>query len=223
MAAEPVKVAIVPFQINAEKDMSFLRDGIYDMLASRLAWEGKVVVLGREVSENAFTAVAGPIEAPAARDIGARIGAKWVLFGSLTLFGNSVSIDTKMVDVCGVEETLSFFNQSEGMEEVIPRINLIAQDINAQVFGRRTAVAGPAGPGAPSPSRPGPPSTPTRRAWWARATRTIRPLSSRAGPIRKAPGSGKAATSRPKSAACRWETSTATAKSKPCWPRPRRS
>ena len=141
-AAEPVKVAIVPFRINAEKDMSFLRDGIYDMLASRIAWEGKVVVLDREVSRQAFAAVAEPIKAPEARAAGARVGAEWVLYGSLTLFGNSVSIDTQMVNVSGVKETLSFFNQSEGMEEVIPRINLIAQDINAQVFGRQTNVAG---------------------------------------------------------------------------------
>jgi TolB-like protein len=141
-AAEAVKVAIVPFRLNAEKDMSFLRDGIYDMLASRIAWEGKVEVLDREVSDQAFAAVPEPIKAPQARAAGARIGADWVLYGSLTLFGNSVSIDTQMVDVTGAKETLSFFNQSEGMEEVIPRINLIAQDINARVFGRRTAVAG---------------------------------------------------------------------------------
>ena len=41
------RVAIVPFKINAEKDLSFLRDGIVDMLTSRLYIEDKVAVLCR--------------------------------------------------------------------------------------------------------------------------------------------------------------------------------
>ena len=39
--AEPYKVAIIPFKINAEKDFTFLKDGIFDMLASRLSWGKK--------------------------------------------------------------------------------------------------------------------------------------------------------------------------------------
>ena len=41
-AAKPLQVAIVPFKVNAEKDLSFLRDGIVDMLSSRLSLEDKV-------------------------------------------------------------------------------------------------------------------------------------------------------------------------------------
>jgi len=47
-AAEVKRVAIVPFKINSEKDLSFLGDGIVDMLTSRLSVEDKVSVLSRE-------------------------------------------------------------------------------------------------------------------------------------------------------------------------------
>jgi hypothetical protein len=63
-----------------------------------------------------------------------------VLFGSLTIFGNSVSLDAKIVDISDARPPLSFFNQSQGMEEVIPRINLFAEAINEKVFNRKTAV-----------------------------------------------------------------------------------
>ena len=33
------RVAVLPFTINAEKDLSFLKQGIIDMLSSRLSWE----------------------------------------------------------------------------------------------------------------------------------------------------------------------------------------
>jgi hypothetical protein len=41
-----------------------------------------------------------------------------------------------MVDVSGTKPVLTFFNQSQGMDEVIPKINLFATDINEKVFGR---------------------------------------------------------------------------------------
>ena len=45
-AAEVAKtVAVLPFQINAAEDYSYLKSGILDMLASRLSWEGKVNVI----------------------------------------------------------------------------------------------------------------------------------------------------------------------------------
>jgi len=134
--AKPVKVAIVPFRVNAEKDLSFLKDGIVDMLSSRLYWEDKVTVINRQAVEKAAEAVAGTLNESTARKLGSGLGADYVLFGSLTVFGNSVSIDAKMVDVSGNKQTLSFFNQSQGMDQVIPSVNLFASDINEKQFGR---------------------------------------------------------------------------------------
>jgi len=93
------RVAIVPFKVNAEKDLSFLRDGIVDMLTSRLSVEDKVVVLCREEIAKVLKTVSPPINESKARDIGSRLGVNYVLFGSLTVFGESVSMDAKMVDV----------------------------------------------------------------------------------------------------------------------------
>jgi len=134
--AKPVQVAVVPFKVNAEKDLSFLRDGIVDMLSSRLSWADKVTVVNRQKTQKALETVAGPLNEVKAREVGAKLGADFVLFGSLTVIGNSTSIDAKMVDVSGEKQTLSFFNQSQGMDQVIPSINLFASDINEKEFGR---------------------------------------------------------------------------------------
>ena len=135
-AAKPVQVAVVPFKVNAEKDLSFLRDGIVDMLSSRLSWADKVTVVNSQETLKALKTVAGPLNEVKAREMGTKLDADFVLFGSLTVIGNSVSIDAKMVDVSGEKETLSFFNQSQGMDQVIPSINFFASDINEKEFGR---------------------------------------------------------------------------------------
>lgn len=134
--AKLYRVAVVPFKINAEKGMSFLQDGIIDMLTSRLAWEDRVTVLTREETAGVLETAAGPLNASKAREIGTLLEVDYVLYGSLTVFGNSVSIDAKMVDVSGSEPPLSFFNQSQSMDQVIPGINLFATDINTKIFGR---------------------------------------------------------------------------------------
>jgi TolB-like protein len=147
-AAEPKRIALLPFKINAEKDLSYLRDGIFDMLTTRLARAGQVEVLGRQKVEEAMETVAGAegLTEDAARKIGASLSADFVLYGSLTVFGDSASLDTKMIDLSGQKPTLTFFDQSQAMGEVIPRINAIAAEINEKVFGSEPSVQQPPKP-----------------------------------------------------------------------------
>jgi TolB-like protein len=142
-AAEPKRVALLPFKINAEKDMTFLQNGIFDMLTSRLSKEGEVEVISRQKAENALEAAGSPdpMTEPAARSIGAGLNADYTLFGSVTVLGNSISLDTKMVDVTGQTPTTSFFDQSQDLGGIITKVNQIATQINAAVFGRQAEVA----------------------------------------------------------------------------------
>lgn len=120
--------------------MTFLQEGILSMLSSRLSWENKVSVIVRQETAAAVKTVAAPLNEAKARKIGNMLKADYVLFGSLTIFGNSVSLDAKMVDISDARLPLSFYNQSKGMEEVIPRLNLFAEEINEKVFNRKIAV-----------------------------------------------------------------------------------
>lgn len=149
-------VAIVPFKVNAEKDMSFLRDGVYDMLSTRLTKEGEVEVLNRQTVEKALPSTPGPLTEAAGRELGRKLAADFVLFGSLTVLGNSVSLDAKVVDAAGAKPTMSFFEQSEDAGGIIARINTMAADINEKMFGRTTASVKPAPAPAPQPQAPQP-------------------------------------------------------------------
>ena len=155
------RVAIFPFQIHSEKDLSFLQKGIVDMLSSRLAQTGKVAVVSRQEMEQVLAEADGPMEIGQAKRLGEELGADYVLFGSLTVFGNSVSIDAKMVDVLGEAEPVAVFSQSE-MGQVITEINQFAIDINEKVFGQATVAKKPSAPAeqpAPSPEAAAPKET----------------------------------------------------------------
>jgi len=137
--AAPLRVAILPFDVNAEKDLTFLQEGILDMLGSRLAWNDKVEVINENQTKAALAAIEGFDGESRALLVGGQLQADYVLFGSLTVFGESVSIDAKMVDVSGRQEPLPFFAQTRGMGEVIPKINEFATNINTTTFGRQAA------------------------------------------------------------------------------------
>lgn len=152
-------VAIVPFKINSEKEVGFMRDGIYDMLASRLAKEGEVEVLGRAQVEKALASISGGFSEARARDLGRLLGADFVLFGSLTALGNSISIDSKMVDVAGTKPTLSLFEQSEDAGGIVSRVNLMATEINEKILGRTPAAKALAAPQAAPTGQAPPPDS----------------------------------------------------------------
>jgi len=149
-AADPKRIALLPFKINSAQDLSFLKDGIFDMLTSRLSKDGQVEVLSREQVGGAIQAEAasGKINETTARRIGTRLKADFVLFGSLTVLGENVSIDAKMVDISGSKPTMAFFDQSQDLGAVITKINLIAADINDKMFGRTQITATAKAPAA---------------------------------------------------------------------------
>ena len=136
-SAEGLKrVAIVPFAMNADRDLTFLQEGIMDMLASRLAWKGEVEVLEKGIVKKQVAQVEGAVTRDKAFEIGKALQVDYVIFGSLTVFGESVSLDARILDVPREEEVISAFKQTKGMDEVIPTVNQFAMDINEKIMGR---------------------------------------------------------------------------------------
>ena len=76
--------------------------------------------------------------------VGEKLQADYVLFGSLTVFGDSVSIDAKMADVSGQQPPLPFYAQTQGMGAVIPQINQFAANINGVESLSRPLTSAPA-------------------------------------------------------------------------------
>ncbi len=130
------KIAVLPFKINAKEDLSYLKDGIFDMLSSRLSSEGSVKALNKEDANSALSQIVGPVNESSVKVMGNKIGVEYVLYGSITVFGENVSLDARMVDVSGAKETVSFSGVSKGFDDVVPRINDFAADINYKIFGK---------------------------------------------------------------------------------------
>jgi len=71
-----------------------------------------------------------------AKMIGANISADYILFGTVTIFGQSISLDVSMVDITKQAKALTFSKQAKEPGAVITQLDLIATEINYTVFSR---------------------------------------------------------------------------------------
>ena len=133
-------VAILPVVVHALEDHAYLRDGLADMLASRLGQQPGIAVL--RVGDPA----AATNDADTARATAKALGAQWVLFGSFTRFGDGASLDVRCVPVAapGDSGPRSIFVQSGQLAELIPRLDGVAERVAAHVLGREWGAAAPA-------------------------------------------------------------------------------
>jgi len=143
-AAEPSKILILPLTIHSEKDLSFLQHGIEDMLFTRLALKGKTVPINREQARKALQETSGPINEQTALLMGEKLQADYVLFGSLTIFGNSISTDCQFVDVHQKKPVVIFNRSGKSRDDIPEHINIFAAQINETVFGHETLAYKPA-------------------------------------------------------------------------------
>jgi TolB-like protein len=130
------RVAILPFSMNTPATLNYLQNGIRDMLSSRLSWQNKVQVVDKTEADKVFAKGAKEISESEATRVGAALKADYVLFGSITSTGQSVSIDAKMVSVSGKVEPVTFYAQTKTLDDIMPQVNLFAQQINKKIFGK---------------------------------------------------------------------------------------
>jgi outer membrane protein insertion porin family len=143
-AEERRTVAILPVVVHALDDQAYLREGLADMLASRLGQQPGIGVV--RVNDPAKAT----LDAEAARAAGRAVGAQWVLYGSFTRFGDGASLDVQCVPVAapGDPSPRSIFVQSGQIADLIPRLDGVAERVAAHVMGRDGAAPRAAGDGA---------------------------------------------------------------------------
>jgi TolB-like protein len=145
------KVAILPFMIHSQENLDYLREGIYDILTSRITVEERVVVMERSVVERAlYEEKPMRLDETAAAKIGMRIGADYVVLGSITKVGDYISLDARLISIVEEKPPVTVYTQHKGIDDVMVKIGDFAQDIGYKILGRRTMAGRPGEPRRPS-------------------------------------------------------------------------
>jgi TolB-like protein len=147
LPAAVIRVAVLPFNINAPRGNEYLGRGLMDMLSTRLTWPGRVEVMDRGQVQAAVRRTGRRVTRDMAIKIGHFLGADYVVFGSLTQIGQGISLDAEIINLSSRKTILSLSARAPKIDNLIPRVDNFAQRINHQVFGRgaggRAAASGP--------------------------------------------------------------------------------
>lgn len=144
------KVAILPFLIHSQENLDYLREGIYDILSSRITVEGRIVVIERSIVERAlYEERPMRLDETVAARIGMRAGADYIVLGSLTKIGDYISLDARLISITEEKPPLTAYTQHKGIDDVMLKIGDFAQDIGYKLLGRRAPAARPTEPKHP--------------------------------------------------------------------------
>ncbi|HCC54100.1 MAG TPA: hypothetical protein DEQ20_04125 [Desulfobulbaceae bacterium] len=152
-AAQARRIAFLPFKANATQDMSYLTSGIRDMLASRLASEIGLTVIDKTVVDNALVGTGTPTQTEAFLKLGKTLQADYLVVGSLTAMGSSLSLDAKVFDIAKATPQ-SFYTTAKNESEIIQRIDSLAWDISEKVFAHKRPALAQLAPQAAIPAQP---------------------------------------------------------------------
>lgn len=132
--AEPAgKVIVLPFAVNAAPDLAYLEESLPKLLQDRLTAMGLEVIPQEETMRLLQEQQVEYLDLGVARDMALLSGAGYAVYGSFSQVGESISIDTRLVEAYGVREPKPFFVVKEGVINILPAIEETAARIQAGV------------------------------------------------------------------------------------------
>jgi TolB-like protein len=150
-AKDKYSITVLPFTLNSSENIEYVRQGIQDMLITRIAVSNKIEISAKDlVAEELKKSNIKDISLADVYSIGKKLKSDYVVWGSITKIGNSISVDGKLVDITTAKSDVGFFTQSPNLDEVIPKTNDFAQRIVQHILGADPNVAAPAPAAAPS-------------------------------------------------------------------------
>lgn len=133
--SEVKKVLILPFEIYSQPEYSYLKEAIPQMLVSRLFLPSKIEVVDIEKVKEEVK-VYEKINKNVAEDLGKKFGADYAIWGSVTVLGETVSIDAQIIDLSGEKKPAQFFQEIKSVSEIISQLSRFAQKAKMYIEGK---------------------------------------------------------------------------------------
>ena len=143
-AKDKYRVTVLPFTLNSSENIDYIKQGIEEMLSSRIAVPDKISVTNKNVVlEELKKSKIKVITTDDVYNLGKKLNSDYVVWGSITKIGNSISIDGKLVDIVNAKSDIGIFAQSQSLDEVIPKINDFSQNIVQHILGTTPQLSAP--------------------------------------------------------------------------------
>jgi outer membrane protein insertion porin family len=130
-AQEVKKVTLLPFSVNAPSEPQVLQEKVFSALIRDLKKNRMIQVI--DTVQPAGPETAEPFNEAKAMAVGQSLGVDYVIGGSISLFGNVLSIDIRLYDIVQDKMIPGFSIQGRGTENLSPVIQQVKTAILAKI------------------------------------------------------------------------------------------
>ena len=131
MGADTKSVGMFPLKMLSEKDTGQLGSRIASMISENIVVEGALVV--PMVSQEDPTL----IDNADLQTMGLRQGVDYLLWGTVFITGQKISMDVKVKDVIAGTDPVAFFSEAQGVENLFSAVNVLSTQISGEIFNRK--------------------------------------------------------------------------------------
>ncbi|MGD8449525.1 MAG: outer membrane protein assembly factor BamA, partial [Desulfobacterales bacterium] len=132
---ETIRLVVLPFEIHAVKDFSYLQTEISDMIKKDLEQED-VVILEPEIIPD-FAEEKGTLTIEGIRNFGFKSGADYVIWGNLTWIGQKFILVTKMIESFEEGPVGIFVKEGRSIENLLGIVKQLVRDMSMKLFKRK--------------------------------------------------------------------------------------
>lgn len=131
--ANSTKIGVLPFNVFSQENLDYLKDGVARLLNSQFLDQGFEIASKTDVQDAMKSSGVEFPDPRSAQRLGKTLKTDYIVYGSLTKIGNSISLDIRIVDTLGIKKTASVYVQSEGLETLTGLIQKLAAEIAVRV------------------------------------------------------------------------------------------
>ena len=129
-----IKLIVLPFEINAEKDLQYLNTSLPNLLREQLKQDGFETVSGKETKDLIQSQEIKTLDLSTVKDLALLSGAKYAVYGSLSKVGETISIDARLVEAFGLKAPKSLFVVEKGTINILPAVQKLEEKIKQELM-----------------------------------------------------------------------------------------
>ncbi|NLW80211.1 MAG: outer membrane protein assembly factor BamA [Desulfovibrionales bacterium] len=134
------KVIVLPFAVNAGPNLAYLEESLPKLLHDRLVSMGLEVLPPEQAVKLLQEHRVEFLDLAVAKEMALLAGAGYAVYGSFSQVGETISLDTRLVEAYGIKEPKPFFVVKEGVINLLPAVEETAAKIKIGI-GRQDRIA----------------------------------------------------------------------------------
>ena len=136
-------VAVFPFKINGEKDLDYVKNGILEILCSRIGVPGKIYVIEKSKLNQAIKKEKNKtIDTESMQSIGYHVDADYLVGGTLSQQDSSLRIEGEVKILRSNSPPVKFSIECKELNEVIGKVAELAGELRGMIIKFEEESAG---------------------------------------------------------------------------------